>query len=712
MYKKLFILFLGIFILCACQEDDGFRFSGGLSVVLTDDVQARSLPSELDDELTDKFTLQLIRQSDGKKEYDGLLSAFGDARAVHADVYDIIATYGDNKLLSLDEPYYAGNITSFEIAAGESKQVTIPCSLANGLASFVLTNKQELDKRLKDYYIEITVGGNSVKWYPGDTTNPYFRSGEAVAFTLNGIWIETGADYSFSFGTIDAVEARSNYVYRLTLNSAGVSSANFDIEVDQQVEIVTINETVPQTWLPKPKIVAQAGFNEADGVMMVAETQVASPALIALKSVKPIQDIKIKFDFADESFIALNKEYVLSALPEEDRMALEEAGIVLPLLDGTTSQVLDLTALTDKFICGEGGTDVDNKVTVSVLANDRWNDRELNLRVSKPDFCLSAYPGNIWTREITVNQLTVEDVKTGSFYKLAGDLKYEWSTDGINWTMLAEDFREVDLAPGTTYYARAVYRDEIVSKLLQINTFEPIMLENAGFEAYKIVRGSDDAGFLKPKDYGAQYEWTSWATLNALTAGYSWKTAYSFNSRSGTRPSGSIPAGSSGSSAARIITLSYGGGGTDANPKAFSHSELFLGSYIEDGDKRNYGIAYKSHPTGVKFFYKCISNMNNDVSEVKIGLYSDDVLLGEGVFQTGAKDSYEEHIISIEYDNNLEKLKLLPNKLSLIFKSGIKENLAKDDLKQFGSGVMNSQADPMWRGNELFIDNVSLVYDK
>lgn len=712
MYKNLFILFLSAFILFACRQDDGFQLKGGLSIVLTDDVQVRSLPSELDDELTDKFMIQLIRQSDGNKEYNGLLSAFGDARAVHADVYDIIATYGDDKPLGLDEPYYTGNVSSFEIGKGESKQVTIPCSLANGLASFVLTNKNELDKRLKDYYIEITVGGNSVKWYPGDTTNPYFRSGEAVIFTLKGIWIETEADYSFPVGTIDAVEAKSNYIYKLTLNTSGTSSSNFDIQVDQQVEEVTINETVPQTWLPKPKIVAQAGFNEVDGIMAIAETQVASPALIALKSVKPIQDIKIKFDFKDESFVSLNKEYLLSALSEDDKTALEKVGIVLPLLDGTTSQVLDLTAFTDKFLCGEGGTDVDNKVTVSVMANDRWNERELNLHVAKPDFCLSAYPGNIWTKELTVNPLSVADVKTGSFYKIASDLKYEWSIDGVNWTMLADDFREADLIPGTAYYVRAIYRDEVVSEILQVNTYEQIVLENAGFENYKIVRGSDDAGFIKPKDYGAQYEWTSWATLNALTAGYSWKTAYSFNSRSGTRPTSSIPAGSPGSSAARIITLSCGGGGTDANPKAFSHSELFLGSYTEDGDKRNYGIAYNSHPTGVKFFYKCVSNMNNDVSEVKVQLYSDDVLLGDGIFQTGAKDLYEEHIVTIEYDENVEKQKLVPNKLSLIFKSGIKENLSKSDLKQFGSGVMNSQADPMWRGNELFIDNVSLVYDK
>ena len=102
--------------------------------------------------------------------------------------------------------------------------------------------------------------------------------------------------------------------------------------------------------------------------------------------------------------------------------------------------------------------------------------------------------------------------------------------------------------------------------------------------------------------------------------------------------------------------------------------------------------------------------MNNDVSEVKIQIYNDQILLGEGSLQIGAKDSYEEKVLLINYKNDINSLLLIPNKLSIIFKSGIKENLSKSDLKQFGSGVTNSQEDPMWRGNELFVDDVSLVY--
>ena len=159
-------------------------------------------------------------------------------------------------------------------------------------------------------------------------------------------------------------------------------------------------------------------------------------------------------------------------------------------------------------------------------------------------------------------------------------------------------------------------------------------------------------------------------------------------------------------------------GGSYNDPKYFMHSELFLGTEPEeDNDNRTYGIQFSSRPKGLKFDYKCISNVGNDVSEVKIELYQNDILLGNKIFQTGAKADYERITLDIDYIQNIDKLKLEPNRLVIVFKSGIKENLTKNDLKKmFGAnnpitGNMDTTADCMWRGNELFIDDVELVYD-
>lgn len=67
---------------------------------------------------------------------------------------------------------------------------------------------------------------------------------------------------------------------------------------------------------------------------------------------------------------------------------------------------------------------------------------------------------------------------------------------------------------------------------------------------------------------------------------------------------------------------------------------------------------------------------------MKIQLFHDDVIIGESSFQTGAKSSYEQYTLSINYASDPDKMKLVPNKLLVLFKSGTKEALSiEDDLK-------------------------------
>ena len=71
------------------------------------------------------------------------------------------------------------------------------------------------------------------------------------------------------------------------------------------------------------------------------------------------------------------------------------------------------------------------------------------------------------------------------------------------------------------------------------------------------------------------------------------------------------------------------------------------------------------------------------------------------------------HTLSINYASDPDKMKLVPNKLLVLFKSGTKEALSiDDDLKSFNSGTTDKTADATFRGNELFIDDVELIYDK
>ena len=113
---------------------------------------------------------------------------------------------------------------------------------------------------------------------------------------------------------------------------------------------------------------------------------------------------------------------------------------------------------------------------------------------------------------------------------------------------------------------------------------------------------------------------------------------------------------------------------------------------------------------------KCISNKGNDESLVQIKLLHDDVVLGEGQFTTGAtNNTYTEKTIEIDYSKYLSNLTLSPNKLQIVFQSGIKEPLnIDDDLESFINrwNTVDKTADATYRGNELFVDEVSLEYNK
>lgn len=184
-----------------------------------------------------------------------------------------------------------------------------------------------------------------------------------------------------------------------------------------------------------------------------------------------------------------------------------------------------------------------------------------------------------------------------------------------------------------------------------------------------------------------------------------------FNSRSGTRPSSSVPEGSEGSSSAWIMTMGYGYGGS--SPNKVTPSELFLGTltdvnHDEDTATKNYGINYKSHPTGLRFFYK-YAPYNNDSSDIYIQVKgSGGEILGEAKLNQNQKiDTFTEVTLNIDYDSQYVHLE--PATLVIVFKSGF-----NSDVKDYGTSSLmgNNSAEPSHRGSELYIDDISLVYDK
>lgn len=668
----------------------------GFLVTLADgvSVEARSTPLQLENPLTTDFNLKIVRTSTDTPVYDGKYKE--ELIQAPAGFYNVSAWFGENPVLAVDTPYYLGTVTGVEVKKDTPAEVSVPCKVANALLSVVYD--ESIAKVYDSYYVTVSVGDESLEI--SGNQSAYFRAGSVVTVEFHGTLKEQSEERTYELQhekLVSPFKAGDHAILRLSTEAG----ANISIE-KMEVQTVTVVETIPVKYMPKPKFESTDFVNNE---LAFAETEKKS-AVINLKLSSPLQDLKLKFTSADAKFASLNREegYLLSNA--EDKDIVEKAlGITLPEI-GTTEAVLDFSSLIPQLMTDAGNT-VSSTIEVDAKANNRWSSdketdlsaRRFTLTCNKPEFKVSAYPGNIWTKEFTMNPLLAEDVISGDYETLSKKMRYQFSIDGeTNWTDFGEDLRKADLTPGSTYYIRGVYRDEVEGEIVAVTTYPIIELENGNLSNYSIIRGEDGN---RGNGHGAQYEWAGWATLNEMTTPNCPITSYSYNTRSGTRPISDVRPNSEDDTAVWIVTMGYGYGGTYKSPKNVTPSELFLGIY------NTKGIEFKSHPTGVRFWYK-YSPYLGDSSDICIQIFSGEQLIGSAALnEVNNVQSYTECLLNICYDS--EYMSLSPDKISLVFKSGFNNEVESRE----SGGLMNSNsANPKFRGSELYIDDISLVYDK
>ncbi len=685
--------------------EEGHIGKSGFLVTLTDDVrvESRSTPAELEDPLNTDFDLKIIRTSTGETVYDGKFKE--DLIQASAGFYQVTASFGINPVLEVDAPYYEGTVTEVEVRKDTPAQVLVPCKVANALLSVVYG--ESIAKVYDSYYVTVAVGEESREIR--DNESAYFRAGSVVNVWFHGTPKGESEERTFELlheGLTAPLEAGEHAILNLSIE------AGLTVSVEKlEVETTTVSETIPVEYMPKPKLESTDFVNNE---LSFGETAKKS-AVINLKLASPLQDLKLKFTSADSKFAGLEqgREYLLSVA--EDKAAVESAlGITLPSV-GVTEAALDFSSLVPQLMTDNGAA-VSSVIEVDAKANNRWSSdkeadalaRTFTLNCNKPVFHVSIYPGNIWTKEFTVNHLLAEDVESGDYEALGQKMRYQFSTNGTDgWTDLGKDLRKADLIPGTTYYIRGLYRDVIESEAVAVTTYPQIALENGGLQGGSISYGSDKRG----SKYGAVYVWSGWASLNELTcddthAFIAGNTA--FNSRSGTRVTTDARQNGDGE-AVWISTIGWGYGGTSYH--TITPGELFLGSlanvnHDNDTATKSYGISYASHPTSLRFWYK-YAPFNGDKSDIYIQILGNEgeVLGKASLNEANIISSYTECLLDIEYDEAY--LAVVPAKLVVVFKTG--NNLS---VEARGDTGITGEGDPAYRGSELYIDDISLVYDK
>ena len=709
-------------LVAACSEEENLSQAGktGFYVSLTEDVKvdSRSTPEKIGKPLASQFNLKITNQATGNTVHDALFKGKeGETEFIPAaaGTYKIEATYGDNPVLALDDPYYKGMAEDVVLEDGEQETVKIECEVANALASVKFSDEGAFkfaDQFEEGYGVEVLVLDKTTTL--DGKQSAYYRAGSTPTFIFKGTTKNGGEEVSFTlsddkFAEAATFAAKAHCV--ITLKIAAVEPG-VRVEISKvEVDSVTVSETIPMEWLPKPKVTAE-GFTNNTLAMYETETPTAK---FNFNLSSALQDMKFKFNFQDEQFATLDKEktYLLS-VPEE-KAAIEEAlGITLPNV-GDKPESIDLSKLLAKLQTNAGVTTT-NTIEIDAKANNRWSSEvkegeeapnlKYTLTCNKPVFHVDAYPGNIWTKEFTMNALREEQVESGDFAKISGNIKYQYSMNQEQWSDLGSDLRQANLTAGTTYYIRGLYRGEVPGEVAEVKTYEAINIPNSTLD-----EGYDTT---YPKSNNPLYIFKGgWIdTRNELTCHSNGANTF-YVSKSST-----LPVNDNESTVAHMMVIGWGAGNscafgfkTGSVINNISSGLVCVGDYDVNSDVINPKEAY-IRPSSLTFTYKA-SPYNGDEYLIEATLLNItdgiETIIGEGKLQSGASvNSYTTQSLDITYDESVKELPI--SHVKVLFKAGTKEN--RDHLEDKFRDASFPYSSAYLIGSQFWLDSFQFNYDK
>ena len=730
-FKYVYILLLGMLV-AACQTESWEASRGGLCITLGEDVSVitKSTPSELGKPVANNFTVKIVKESTGEIIYNDLYTSNTIPASVGS--YSITASYGTDPVIALDSPYYKGEMSGVEVADESSTPVNLTCKVANALTSVVYGEGQvdKFNALFSTYSVEVKVGNSSVNIGKNGSVkqSAYYRAGSTPTFTFKGTLKENSQNVSMEITsdelTADAFQAGKHCLLTLTLKPA---TAGAIITVEKvEVKNVTITETIPVEWLPAPKI-SYTGFDD-NKTLTVYETGDVSSASIDFNVSQPLQDLSFTLNFVDEQFNDLNKTYQLSTMTDDEKIKISDAGITLPLIGSTEPKI----TFPDTFVAqlqSQNNGVVNNTITInSVTANNRTNTdgpQTYTIAVQKPEFSVSVLPGNIWSKEFTVEEIAVEEGK-GNLEKIKENLVYQYQDADGSWKDCSDqDSRKqifTEHPQNRNYKVRALYRGSLASNNVDIELEEPKALPNGNMDAWtETTRETKVSGiekyqkpFFQPWDNGVIQWWdmNSIVTMPTSITSCLWDENLA-NFKCFPTVTYKTPGYGKDGKAVVIRTINVNGANT-----AVTHfgdntrGILYAGSTSDDGSLSE-GRPWSSRPTQLSFKYQ-YSSYDNERFGVYVELYADgnNSPIATGTYESVNGESiadFSSQTIVLEYSN----LELKPSTIRIKFCSvAINDNPSIQQNVQVNVPEGSNNYYNVHGGSVLTVDDISLIYDK
>ena len=724
------ICLMGILLSSACsrEENIGHNEDTGFRIALTDGtttLTTRKAPAELEEPLVGQFHLKITDADTHKTAYDGACAA---AVPVKEGVYDLHVTYGDESAVALDAPCYTGSAERKEVVLHQQTPVSILCKVANSLLSVVYdeTSGRLFSDAFETYRVTVTAGEQSASIEQGSDASVYFPAGSSIRVTFHATLLGTGKEIAYELTGEDSfanIAAGKHLKLHLALDAVETGMAVTLEKVE--VETVTLNETIPLEWLPAPKL-SEEGFTNK--TLDVYETLAPEATIrFAVSEVTGLEDISFTTEFNDATFNGLNGTYLLSDMTPEDIVHFKEAGIILPLVGEKTPAIEFSSDFTGKLQAANNGT-VKNTFTLNyVQANNRKNKEgqpvAYTINVHKPEFNIQVQPGNVWSKEFTIDPVEVAEGK-GDAAIIADNLTYQYQDENGNWQACNDANRQVFTShpDKKTYKVRALYRGVITSNEAEVELETPMQLPNSNMEDWHTADTDwDFPNYLPYKTNQTEF----WDTDNEFTFRYDipfpkdWydsayngfpAVSYSTNKHKGNysaelrnTAAGPVNTSSTVYNSNEVAGMLFTGNYTGTTSTSGANGEI----------KIDEGRSFTVRPTRLRFWYT-YEPYETDTYEVIVKVFdSENKVIGAGNHISSASTTtWKEVSVDITYTPTSADYVPKAAKIYVFFQSSNAgqgnvpyEKKRKVTLADYGTATTHS-------GSVLRIDDLSLDYNK
>lgn len=257
------------FCLTACDSEEGLttRDEGGrlqLSLANINTTTTRSIPEELGTPSIADFHLRVVNAA-GRAVYDDAFTE--DEITLPTGRYDVVVSYGRNAMMGTDTPYYIGT-DNVEIKKNETTVSNITASVGNALISVNFGRDAEelarFERYYSDYALQVWIDNNYLsisKTVPSNSI--YVQAGSHVTLKFWGkLKFEDDREVSTILESDDLPSVLNAADHAIVTLSLPDPESALGVDISKvEVETVTLDETIPLSWLPVPTLTPSLQFD-------------------------------------------------------------------------------------------------------------------------------------------------------------------------------------------------------------------------------------------------------------------------------------------------------------------------------------------------------------------------------------------------------------------------------------------------------------------